>query len=303
MRIPIHIDYANTRGASKQSVPTYEQFATDISASSHNHHKSSPRETTEMGFSNDKLGDSIPRSTDFGSPPNRKVFPLHAQEFDSDSNGSNSSYSANSPAVLSFPLQDNDGLSSNVYPDSASSSPRYIQTNRNMIMISPSAPSIPLSPPVYSVPTSQIASPTSTAASSTILFPPYVYTPITVSQNIPSIPITTYPSVFMVPRPSSQGMLLPVMMTDRMYPVSTTPPPQGLEGEGIRMVSDVSGFHQEGETARVNSYPGPMGANVFVYHIPSTIDDEKLCELFSPFGTILSTKVILLSHNHGIGLC
>lgn len=43
---------------------------------------------------------------------------------------------------------------------------------------------------------------------------------------------------------------------------------------------------------------GPAGANVFVYHIPTTMDDQGLYDLFSPFGTILSTKVVLPPQHH-----
>lgn len=47
-----------------------------------------------------------------------------------------------------------------------------------------------------------------------------------------------------------------------------------------------------------NSTIGPVGANVFVYHIPSSLDDEGLRAIFSPFGTILSTKVVTIPRNH-----
>ena len=43
---------------------------------------------------------------------------------------------------------------------------------------------------------------------------------------------------------------------------------------------------------------GPTGANVFVYHIPTTMDDQGLYDLFSPFGTILSTKVAMSLQHH-----
>ena len=43
--------------------------------------------------------------------------------------------------------------------------------------------------------------------------------------------------------------------------------------------------------SKYGSRIGPSGANVFVYHIPSDMDDEGLQKLFSPFGMILSTKV------------
>lgn len=51
--------------------------------------------------------------------------------------------------------------------------------------------------------------------------------------------------------------------------------------DGVRRVSDVSGYHEE----------GPRGANLFVYYLPTTFDDKRLSELFRPFGTIVSTKV------------
>ena len=43
--------------------------------------------------------------------------------------------------------------------------------------------------------------------------------------------------------------------------------------------------------SKYGSRIGPSGANVFVYRIPSDMDDEGLQKLFSPFGMILSTKV------------
>lgn len=284
MRTPVHIDYANTHGTSKQSASTHEQFSINKSPFPNNQHTLSSRSPTETDYTHDQANNSIPKSTNLASPTNMKMFPLHAQEVESDSGNSKSSYSANAPAVLSLPPQGNGSLSSGTYPESVSSSPRYIQPSQNMVMIPPSASSISLSPSVYPVPINQITQPTN-GAGSTILFPPCLYTPFAVPQNVSnlsSLPIPTYPNVFMVPRPTSQGIVLPLMMPDRVAPVPISSS-QGQESEGIRMVSDISGFHQE----------GPMGANVFVYHIPSSVDDEMLRELFLPFGTILSTKVYI----------
>lgn len=38
---------------------------------------------------------------------------------------------------------------------------------------------------------------------------------------------------------------------------------------------------------------GPEGANLFIYHLPASVDDDDLCQLFSPFGEIVSAKVIV----------
>lgn len=303
MRTPVHIDYANTHGTSKQSASTHEQFSINKSPFPNNQHTLSPRSPTETDYTHDQANNSIPKSANLASPTNMKMFPLHAQEVESDSGNSKSSYSANAPAVLSLPPQGNGSLSSGTYPESVSSSPRYIQPSQNMVMIPPSASSISLSPSVYPVPINQITQPTN-GAGSTILFPPCLYTPFAVPQNVSylsSLPIPTYPNVFMVPRPTSQGIVLPLMMPDRVAPVPISSS-QGQESEGIRMVSDISGFHQEGEVDQWSLYPGPMGANVFVYHIPSSVDDEMLRELFLPFGTILSTKVVLAVMFHVSGV-
>ena len=38
---------------------------------------------------------------------------------------------------------------------------------------------------------------------------------------------------------------------------------------------------------------GPEGANLFIYHLPASVDDDSLCRLFSPYGEVLSAKVIV----------
>lgn len=58
---------------------------------------------------------------------------------------------------------------------------------------------------------------------------------------------------------------------------------------GISSVSSspsVSGVSTVSSNAR-----GPPGANIFVYHLPSSVDNEELLKLFSSFGHILSTRV------------
>lgn len=41
-----------------------------------------------------------------------------------------------------------------------------------------------------------------------------------------------------------------------------------------------------------------QGANLYIKNLDDSIDDEKLKELFSPFGNITSCKVILISTRH-----
>lgn len=100
MRTPVHIDYANTHGTSKQSASTHEQFSINKSHFPNNQHTLSPRSPTETDYTHDQANNSIPKSANLASPTNMKMFPLHAQEVESDSGNSKSSYSANAPGCI-----------------------------------------------------------------------------------------------------------------------------------------------------------------------------------------------------------
>jgi len=38
--------------------------------------------------------------------------------------------------------------------------------------------------------------------------------------------------------------------------------------------------------------PGPAGANLFVFHLPNNYRDSNLMELFSPFGNVISARIM-----------
>jgi CUG-BP- and ETR3-like factor len=37
---------------------------------------------------------------------------------------------------------------------------------------------------------------------------------------------------------------------------------------------------------------GPPGSNLFLFHLPNNMKDSELYNLFKPFGTIYSTRVM-----------
>lgn len=39
--------------------------------------------------------------------------------------------------------------------------------------------------------------------------------------------------------------------------------------------------------------PGPTGANLFIFHLPSDYRDVDLMEKFRPFGNVISARVII----------
>jgi CUG-BP- and ETR3-like factor len=47
-----------------------------------------------------------------------------------------------------------------------------------------------------------------------------------------------------------------------------------------------------GASALGSNKEGPPGANLFVYHLPREYGDADLMSLFSPFGAIVSCKVV-----------
>ncbi|KAF7812637.1 polyadenylate-binding protein 3 [Senna tora] len=55
------------------------------------------------------------------------------------------------------------------------------------------------------------------------------------------------------------------------------------------------------EQERISRYEKLQGANLYLKNLDESINDEKLKELFSEFGTITSCKVMLDSHGHSKG--
>lgn len=56
-------------------------------------------------------------------------------------------------------------------------------------------------------------------------------------------------------------------------------------------VNDSSGSHKEGLSISISWHLGPADANLFVYHLPPTVDEAGLRRLFEPFGIVISTMV------------
>ena len=54
---------------------------------------------------------------------------------------------------------------------------------------------------------------------------------------------------------------------------------------------DANDPESSGSPGRTSTIEGPVGANLFIYHLPRDLTDADLATLFSSFGRVLSAKV------------
>ncbi|XP_061365647.1 polyadenylate-binding protein 3-like isoform X2 [Gastrolobium bilobum] len=72
-------------------------------------------------------------------------------------------------------------------------------------------------------------------------------------------------------------------------------------GRAQRKVEREAELKAKFEQERISRYEKLQGANLYLKNLDDSINDEKLKELFSDFGTITSCKVMLDSHGHSKG--
>lgn len=270
MRSPVHIDYAYRRGRRGHS-DRQSRYSSSPILENRRQKARSRKENCSCETCDEILNSN-------SMPP--LVKPLSRQSFDSSKNPSQGEKSReNSPSRFfdsnssQYTLQSTQSTCQRELLSSASSD--HPKTPAPVLQIASSTPPISddgtllnyspqafyYSPIFYTLPTANVAD----SNQQTVSPPPY-----------PNL--MPFPGVS-----SSPGLYYPVIVPEQILPLPVSSSTAVPTMTGIKTVSDVSGFHEE----------GPVGANVFVYHIPSSMDDEGLRAIFSPFGTILSTKVYL----------
>jgi CUG-BP- and ETR3-like factor len=131
-----------------------------------------------------------------------------------------------------------------------------------------------------------------------------------VAMNYSSESIQSNPYLYMQRNPDymyipsstdSSDSFQQVSNRNEQYSYQSTAPISSNYQEGITMSNYGSNSYntygsydfneQTGSPNRTNIIEGPVGANLFIYHLPRDLTDADLATLFSSFGVVLSAKV------------